>query len=121
MSELTDEICELIDRSSEEERRLVLKYLRQRVPLHPLEREWATTAEAILTAIARSTDLTLRGIRGILAEATFGEIILPKMESHGWNVIPILGDQAFDFLLEKNAARIRIQVKLQRKEKGVPK
>jgi hypothetical protein len=121
MSELTDEICELIDRSSEEERRLVLKYLRQRVPLHPLEEEWATTAEAILTAIARSTDLTLRGIRGILAEATFGEIILPRLESEGWNVIAIVGDQAYDFLLEKDAVRVRIQVKLQRREKGVPK
>jgi hypothetical protein len=121
MSELTDEICELIDRSSEEERRLVLNYLRQRVALHPLEQEWATTAEAILTAIARSTDLTLRGIRGILAEATFGDIILPKLESDGWNVIAILGDQAYDFLLEKNAARVRIQVKLQRREKGAPK
>jgi hypothetical protein len=121
MSELTDEICELIDRSSEEERRLVLKYLRQRVPLHPLEEEWATTAEAILTAIARSTDLTLRGIRGILAEATFGEIILPGLESEGWKVIAIVGDQAYDFLLEKDAIRVRIQVKLQRREKGVPK
>jgi hypothetical protein len=121
MSELTDEICELIDRSSEEERRLVLNYLRQRVALHPLEQEWATTAEAILTAIARSTDLTPRGIRVILAEATFGDIILPKLESDGWNVIAILGDQAYDFLLEKNAARVRIQVKLQRREKGVPK
>ena len=113
MSELTDEICELIDGSSEEERSLVFKYLRQRVQLHPLEEVWATTAEAILTAIARSTDLTLRGIRGILAEATFADIILPRLESEGWNVI--------DFLLERDGVRIRIQVKLQRKEKGVPK
>jgi hypothetical protein len=121
MSDLTDEIRELIDRSSVEEKRLVLNYLRQHIPLHPLEQEWATTAEAILTAIARSTDLTLRGIRGILAEATFGEIILPKLEADGWNVIPILGDQTYDFLLERHSARARIQVKLQRKEKGVPK
>jgi hypothetical protein len=121
MSELTDEICELIDKSREAERRLVLKYLRQRVPLHPLEQEWATTAEAILTAIARSTDLTLRGIRGILAEATFGEVILPVLESKGWIAIAIVGDQPFDFLLEKGPVRVRIQVKLQRREKGVPK
>ena len=121
MSGLTDEICALIDGSSEEERRLVFTYLRQRVQLHPLEEEWATTAEAILTAIARSRDLTLRGIRGILAEATFAEIILPRLESEGWNVIAIVGDQAYDFLLERDGVRIRIQVKLQRKEKGVPK
>src|SRR5258708_29246859 len=121
MSDRTNEICQHIDRANEEERRLVLNYLRRRVPLHQLEEEWATTAEAILTAIARSTDLTLRGIRGILAEATFGEMILPKLESDGWSVIPILGDQTYDFLLEKDAAHVRIQVKLQRREKGIPK
>jgi hypothetical protein len=70
MSELADEIRALIDRSTERERTLILDYLRQRLPLHPLEEEWGTTAEAILTAIARSSDLTQRGIRGILAEAT---------------------------------------------------
>lgn len=69
MSELTDEVCRLIEQASEEERRIILTYLRERVPLHALETEWSTTAEEILTAIARSSDLTLRGIRGILAEA----------------------------------------------------
>jgi hypothetical protein len=121
MSDLTDEICQLIDRANEEERRLVLNYLRRRVPLHQLEDEWATTAEAILTAIARSSDLTLRGIRGILAEATFEGTVLPEMELAGWRPIAIVGDQAYDFVLEKAAAQIKIQVKLQRKEKGVPK
>ena len=81
MSQLTQKICGLIDRSSPEDRLLVLSYLRQRVPLHPLEQKWNTTAEAILTAIARSTDLTQRGVRGILAEATFEEIIILKLKS----------------------------------------
>ena len=121
MSRLTDDICKLIDGASEDERLLVHSYLRQRVPVHTLEREWGTTAEAILTAIARSTDLTLRGIRGILAEANFEETILPKLRGARWNILPILGDQAYDFLLEKGTARVRIQVKLQRREKGVPK
>jgi hypothetical protein len=104
MSALTDQVCELINECSEQEKHLVLSYLRQRVSLHPLEQQWATTAEAILTAIARSTDLTLRGIRGILAEATFGEVILPNLESAGWHTISIHGDQAYDFLLERDAA-----------------
>ena len=121
MSRLTDDICRLIDGASEEERLLVHSYLRQRVPVHTLEREWGTSAEAILTAIARSTDLTLRGIRGILAEASFEETILPKLRAAGWSILPILGDQAYDFLLEKGTARVRIQVKLQRREKGAPK
>src|ERR1039457_1677428 len=98
MSDLTDEICQLIDRANEEEQRLVLNYVRRRVPLHQLEEEWATTAEAILTAIARSSDLTLRGIRGILAEATFEGTVLPEMELEGWRPIAIVGDQAYDFV-----------------------
>lgn len=121
MSELTDEICALIDRSSEEERRLILNYLRQRVSLHPLEQQWGATAEAILTAIARSSALTHRGIRGILAEATFEETVLPQLASAGWKTVTIVGDRACDFLLEKGATRVRIQVKLQRRQKGNPK
>jgi hypothetical protein len=121
MSELTDEVCELIDRSNEDERRLILNYLRQRVSLHPLEQHWGTTAEAILTAIARSSDLTHRGIRGILAEATLEETVLPQLVSAGWKKVTIIGDQAYDFLLERGASRVRIQVKLLRRQKGDPK
>ena len=121
MSELTAEISRLIDGSSEEERRLILQYLRERLPLHPLEQSWGTTAEAILTAIARSSDLTQRGIRGILAEATFEKSILPQVEAGGWKAATILGDQAYDFLLANDATEVRIQVKLQRRQLGVPK
>ena len=121
MSRVTEEVCRLVDGLSEEDRRLVLNYLRQRLPLHPLEEQWGTPAEAILTAIARSSDLTLRGIRGILAEATFEEAVLPQLGSSGWESIAIVGDQTYDFVLEKAATRVRIQVKLQRKEAGVPK
>jgi len=117
MSELTDEVCTLIDQASDDERLLILKYLRQRVPLHALEKEWATTAEAILTPIARSSDLTLRGFRGILAEATFEAAVLPETEAAGWKTTEIVGDHAYDFLLEKDATQIKIQVKLQRSEK----
>jgi len=121
MSRLTDEVFKLIDQASDEERRIILKYLRQRVPIHALEQEWATTAEAILTAIARSSDLTLRGVRGILAEATFEGTILSEMDASGWKTISIVGDQAYDFLLTKEKKQIKIQVKLQRSEKHEPK
>lgn len=121
MSEAADEVCKLIDSLGVEDRRLVLHYLRHRLPLHSLEQQWGTTAEAILTAIARSSDLTLRGIRGILAEATFEEIVLPPLVAAGWKSIPIVGDQTYDFVLEKGSSRVRVQVKLQRKEAGTPK
>jgi hypothetical protein len=121
MSGLTDEICALIDKTSEEEKIVILEYLRRNIPLHPLEQKWATTAEAILTAIARSSDLTLRGVRGILAEATFERSTLPPLIAEGWKAAQILGDRAYDFLLEREKISVRIQVKLQRSEKGVPK
>lgn len=121
MSELTDEIRVLIDEASEEEQRIVLKYLLQRLPPHPLEQAWGTTAEAIMTAIARSPDLTQRGIRGILAEAAFDRLVLPELMAAGWNAAPIDGHPGYDFLLQKASKQVRIQVKLQRREKGVPK
>lgn len=121
MSQLTDEACRLIEAASEEERRIILAYLRERVPLHALETEWSTTAEEILTAIARSSDLTLRGIRGILAEAIFEKRLLPKIDAEGWSAVKIVGDQSYDFLIGRGQAQVKIQVKLQRKEKGEPK
>jgi len=121
MSEKTNRIIRLIDDCSQAERGFVLKHLRRTTPLHPLEAEWNTVAESLLTAIARSADLTQRGIRGILAEATFAEIILPKMESRGWNSIQAEGHHAYDFRLTKDRREVRVQVKLQRKEKGRPK
>ena len=121
MSELTDEACKLIEQASEEERRIILAYLRDRTSLHALEAEWSTTADEILTAIARSSDLTLRGIRGILAEAIFEKRLLPELERDGWGAVKIVGDQPYDFLVERGQAQVRIQVKLQRKERGEPK
>ncbi len=121
MNERTDEVCKLVDALSEEEKRIVLKYVRERVPPHPLEQKWGTTAEAILTAIARSADITRRGIRGILAEATFEQFFIPQLQSEGWTSRANLGEQAYDFLIEKGDAKVTIQVKLQRKENGDPK
>ncbi len=121
MSRLTDEICQLLDKCTDQERRAVLIYLRLRLPLHPLEAEWSTSAESILAAIARSSDLTQRGIRGILAEATFEQIVLPEIGTSGWKALAVPDDQPYDFVVSKGMASVRIQVKLQRKEKGRPK
>jgi hypothetical protein len=120
MSALTDEVLCLLERATDQEKAFVFAYLREHLPLHPLEQEWNTTSDAILTAIARSTDLTLRGVRGILAEATFETSVLPAIERIGWQAVKILGDQSYDFLIARDGTQVRIQVKLQRKEKGVP-
>jgi hypothetical protein len=121
VTEKLDSVLGVIDTLSPEEQRTVRDYIRRRVPIHQLESEWSTSAEAILAAIARSTDLTQRGIRGILAEAIFEQSIVPQVHSSGWASATITGDQAYDFLISKEGKNVRIQVKLQRKEKQLPK
>lgn len=121
MTALTDEITQLLEKCSEEEQREVLAYLRKRIPLHSLETEWNTSAEFLLTAIARSSDLTQRGIRGILAETTFDQLVIPRLAPYGWKQADIQGDKPYDFLLRRGGVDVRVQVKLQRKEAGVPR
>jgi hypothetical protein len=115
VSQATEKIQQLIDQCSEAEKRAVFKYLRSRLPQHPLERDWGINAEVILSAIARSSDLTLRGVRGVIAEAIFEAQVLPSLG--GWRAVAFTGDLSYDFLIENQVEpprRIRIQVKLQR-------
>jgi len=64
-------IQSLLAQYSTEERHEVFKILRKEFPIHDLERKLNASAEVILEAIARSSDLTLRGVRGVIAEAAF--------------------------------------------------
>lgn len=115
------ELENLLAIATDEERRAVFTLLRDRygLKIHPLEGRWNTTAEAILDAIDQSADLTQRGIRGVLAEATFRTTVLPKLD--GWQSLPVVGDQPYDLLLDDGSGPVRVQVKLQRRENGVPK
>jgi hypothetical protein len=119
---VVEDICKLIDGCTEAEQRAIFHHLRKRLVLHPLESEWDINAETILSAIRRSSDLTLRGIRGIIAEATFEDIVVPQLAAD-WEAQLIQGDQSYDFHLLRRRDRfaVRIQVKLQRKEKQAPK
>ena len=122
MRKALGQVKEFINHCSEKERRVLLEYLRSKLPRHPLEEKWDVDAETILTAIYRSTDLTQRGMRGILAEAVFERDILPSIEKSGWHVLAApVGDLPCDFLLERQTQKASIQVKLQRTEKGTPK
>lgn len=120
MTKLRDDILGLIAKADESDRKAVLKALRKQISLHPIEEEWGVPAEAILSAIGRATDLTNRGIRGILAESIFEQVIIPVLSSNGWKQQEIVGDKPYDFILVKAKAKLGIQVKLQRKQSGVP-
>lgn len=120
MSESLSTIKKLIAECSIEEQRALKLYFSELVP-HPLEHEWGIDAGTILSAIRRSSDLTKRGVRGIIAEAVFETVVTPSIFASGWDLATLTGDLAYDVRLEKGTTTARIQIKLQRLEKGVPK
>lgn len=117
---MIESIKKLIDECSEADRKALKHYLGQLLP-HPLENEWDVDADTILSAIDRSSDLTKRGVRGIIAEAVFVQEVLPSIEQAGWQPVGFDGNRAYDVLVRKGQNEARIQVKLQRLEAGVPK
>lgn len=118
MSELLDKIRDLLDRCTEVDKRTILFELREEIGVHPFEKQLNTRAEVILEALERAPDLTLRGIRGIIGEATFVQEVIPAL--NGWADITPEGNHSYDSLLKDGSGAVRVQVKLQRREKGVP-
>lgn len=120
MDRSTETVKKLIAECSPDEQRALRQYLSTIAP-HPLESEWGIDADTILSAIRRSSDLTRRGIRGIIAEAVFETSVLPSLAESGWKRATVVGDVSYDAHVQKRETSARIQIKLQRLEKGVPK
>ncbi|MCS6244493.1 MAG: hypothetical protein H2172_11635 [Opitutus sp.] len=102
---------------SPKKRKLVLSAL----PRHQLEVEFDINAEIILDAISRSSDLTKRGVRGIIAESVFIKEVLPEqLENTDWRLSDVSAtDLPYDALIENSLGmKVSIQVKNQRVEKG---
>jgi hypothetical protein len=108
----SEQIKEFLARCSREQRQEIFQFLRKEFGIHPLEAELNVQAEVVLEAIHKSSDLTLRGIRGVIAQAAFEVNIANKLA--GFQVIPIIGDPSYDCLLQDAIGTIRIQVKMQR-------
>jgi len=113
-----DEIKKVIDECTKQEQKIIFEYLRLKFSIHPIEQQLNTTAEVILEAIARASDLTLRGIRGIIAEASFKQTVVNQLT--GREDITPPGDNPYDFLLKDAIGEIRVQVKMQRLKNGHP-
>jgi hypothetical protein len=115
MSPSIDELKHTLEQCTAEQQAALLDYLKTRVPQHDLEKEWGVGAEVILSAISRSSDLTKRGVRGIIAEAVFERNVLAGLK--GWEAVRFVEDRPYDFLLRRGRQEVRearIQVKLQR-------
>lgn len=110
----------LIDSLSTTDKQAILRYLRQTLPPHPMEERLKASAETLLEAIKRASPLTIRGIEGILAEASFAIEVLPSLT--GWTDLPLEQDAAYDFLLTDASQYppVRLQVKMQRRRSHQP-
>jgi hypothetical protein len=119
----TKEVFALVATWPPEQRRELLMGIRAEMVLHPLEDKLGVKAETILEAIARAPDLTIRGIKGIIAEAVFSTEMLPVLLKTPWRDItpPPDEDRPYDSLVTNGTAQVRVQVKNQRMEKGKPK
>lgn len=113
------ELLRTFDSLSERDQAFVLGQLRAAHPIHQLESRWGASAEVILEAIARASDLSHRGVLGLIAEATFKLHVIDAIQD--WKSLPVPQDAAFDFLIERGGVELRIQVKRQRQERGAPK
>jgi hypothetical protein len=107
-----EQIKQLLSLCSPAQRQEIFRYLREEFPIHPLELELHTEAEIILEAIQRSGGLTLRMIRGVIAEAAFEIEVVERLA--GWRNVTPPGDLPYDFLLDDGPGAVRVQVKLQR-------
>jgi hypothetical protein len=119
MRDKTEEIIQLLAECSTEERLAIFRRLRSEFHIHPIEDELNVQAEIILHAIHRASDLSVRGIRGLIAEASFELLIKETLRS--WTVAPLTGDMPYDFLLSDLIGQVRVQVKMQRLENRQPK
>ena len=109
-----EEIKSLLAKCTPEERSEIFRVLRKEFNIHPIEEKFNAKAEVILDAIGRASDLTLRGIRGIIAEAAFSTDVIGALK--GWSDVTPTGDLPYDCLLRDSRGEVKVQVKLQRLE-----
>jgi hypothetical protein len=118
VAEAYTQITEALPRCTPEQRRKIFDLLRREFPIHEIEQKLNATAEVICEAIHRASDLTLRGVRGVIAEASFEVSVVKKLQ--GWTDESPIGDHPYDFLLKDHVGRVRVQIKMQRQREHKP-
>lgn len=113
-----EQIIELLKACTSEQRHKIFQELRKEFSIHPLEEELNIQAEIILESISRAGGLTLRMMRGVIAEAAFEIEVVSKLK--GWKDITPSGDLPYDFRLDDGKGSVRVQVKLQRSKDDRP-
>jgi hypothetical protein len=116
---LTTDPTRFLSTLSDAEQRQALRWLLDRHRVHDLEEKFGAPAEVILEAIARGSDLSQRGVLGLIAESYFRLKVIEKLS--GWTEEPVEGHHAYDYLLTKGRLSVSVQVKRQRLELQQPK
>jgi hypothetical protein len=113
MDEKVKQILKLLEQCSVEQREIVFRELRKEITIHPIEEKLNIQAEIILEAINKDAKgLTLRMIRGVIAEAAFDIEVISFLQN--WENITPDGDLPYDFMLQDKYGSVKVQVKLQR-------
>jgi len=111
-SDIVSGVKEILAGAPDQDQSAVFEWLRETRKIHPLEDEFDAPAEVILEAVSRSSDLTKRGVRGVIAEAIFKVEVVDKLEN--WHDVTPDGDYPYDFLLTNGKHEVSIQLKMQR-------
>jgi len=113
MDENVEQILELLEQCSPDQRKAIFRELRKEITIHPIEEKLNIQAEIILEAINKDErGLTLRMIRGVIAEAAFDIEVISKLQE--WNDNTPEGNLPYDFRLQDAQGAVTVQVKLQR-------
>src|SRR4051812_42485228 len=90
MPDEIEPILEALNRCTKEQRKRIFDHLRLEFPIHEIEKKLNAQAEVICEAIHRASDLTLRGVRGVIAEASFEVSVVKNLA--GWTDATPPGD-----------------------------
>jgi hypothetical protein len=108
-----EQIIALLGECSSDQREQVFRLLRKEFKIHPIEDKLGISAEIILEALGKDQKgLTLRMIRGVIAEAAFDIEVLKQIKK--WNDITPDGDLPYDYLVSDGHGEVKVQIKLQR-------
>lgn len=113
-----EQLVQAVRLCTPEQKQRIFAEIRDSILIHELERTFNVRAEIILEAISRASDLTQRGVRGVIAETVFVLDLLPA--ATGWQSEPPVGNVSYDACVHKDGRRVRIQVKTQRRRAGEP-
>lgn len=113
-----DELLAEIDRLDRPSKQRIFDTIKDHITVHRLEDDFGIPAQIILEAISRAGDLTQRGVRGVIADTVFATMVAPG--AIGWQIDTPTGDHPYDVRLTRDHHHVRIQVKMQRRQRGEP-